>query len=127
MMRVLTERFLIKMRRCYGNRVNREASVPPEEQFYLSFILCDHPKPQSHERPWFTPLSVCSFRGKPFSQSLYKHEVLQGMTSLAIPGTVICLFIFMIIPLVSFSSSLLTPGFKVLQDSWGKSKSHFWQ
>ena len=78
MIRVLTEGFLIKIRRCYGNGVNREASVPPEEQFYLSFLLCDHPKPQSHERPWFTPLSVCSSQGKPFSQSLCKHEVWWG-------------------------------------------------
>lgn len=59
----------------WGQQVSQ---CPPKEQFYLSFLLCDHLKPQSHERPWFTPLSVCSFQSKPFSQSLCKHEVWQG-------------------------------------------------
>lgn len=77
------------------------------------------------------PGSLLSLFVHPRANPSVSHSVNMrcggGMTSLAIPGAVICLFIFMIIPLVSFSSSLLTPGFKVLQDSWGKSKSHFWQ
>lgn len=37
----------------------------------------------------------------------------------------ICLFTFMRILLVNSSLGLLIPGFKSLQGSWGKNKSHF--
>lgn len=43
-----------------------------------------------------------------------------GMTRLAVPGCSVCLFIFMIIPLVRFSLSYLISGFKTLQHSWGR-------
>lgn len=126
-MRVLTERFLIKMRRCYGNGVNREASVPPKNNFTFLFSSVTIRSPRVTRSPGSLLSLFARTRANPSVSHSVNMRCGGGMTSLAIPETVICLFIFMIIPLVSFSSSLLTPGFKVLQDSWGNSKSHFWQ
>lgn len=52
------------------------------------------------------------------------HFLEWNGTEMAVPGKVICLFTFMIIPWASFTLALLIPGFNFLQGSLGKSRSH---